>query len=130
MKFTPLWPGKVCAIAVTSLNQASYRLSDPALTVWRMTEVTAAGSRRISATFASALISSLLTLRFLRALIHRSVAARHREDPLNAPEAKVSSSGSSASASDWRLREGRVGDRRSGNRSREPCIEGQVRDQG
>jgi hypothetical protein len=33
-------------MAVTSLNQASYRLPDPALTVRRMTEVTADGSRR------------------------------------------------------------------------------------
>ena len=64
MKFTPLWPGKVCAMGVTSLSQASYRLSDPALTVWRMIEVTADGSRLISVTFASALIRSLLTLRF------------------------------------------------------------------
>jgi hypothetical protein len=57
MKSTPLWPGKVCAMAVTSLNQASYRLSDPALMVWRMTEVTADGSRLVSATFTPALIS-------------------------------------------------------------------------
>jgi hypothetical protein len=57
MKSTPRWPGEVCATAVTSLNQASYQLSDPALTVWQMTEVTADGSWLASATFTTALIN-------------------------------------------------------------------------
>src|SRR5258706_9748789 len=122
IKSALLPPGKVSAMGVTSLSQASYRLSDPALTVWRMTEVTADGSRLISAALESEFISSPLTLQFLSACPQESVAVHHREDSLNATEAKDSPSGSRASAGDRRLRKGRIGDRRSGNRSREPCI--------
>jgi hypothetical protein len=69
-------------------------------------------------------IRSIRTLRFLQALMQRESAAARRGG------AKVSPSGASDSASDWRLRERRVGDRRSSNRSSEPCVEGQVRNKG
>src|SRR5271156_626413 len=65
MKSTPLWPGKICAMAVTSLNQASYRLSDPARSAWRMTEVTADGSRLVLATFTPELIMLYSLLSYL-----------------------------------------------------------------